>query len=179
MRVIAGKARGLTLKTLEDDATRPTKDMVREALFNILGDKVRDCTFLDLFAGSGAVGIEAISRGARSSYFCDNSKDAVNIINSNIEKARFAEFAAVFQGDYSNVLHRLNDICFDIIFIDPPYNKGIGVKAIDEISNKNLLIDGGAIIYETDRDEDVPDVIGKYRRYDIRRYGRNILNMYT
>ena len=95
MRVVAGKARGTQLKTIESNETRPTKDMVKEALFSILYSKVQDAIFLDLFAGSGAIGIEALSRGAAKAYFSDINKECVKVINSNIEKTHFTEDSVV------------------------------------------------------------------------------------
>ena len=178
MRVIAGKVRGLTLKTLEGESTRPTRDMVREALFSILINKLPDCTFLDLFAGSGAIGIEALSRGASKAYFCDNNKDAVEIIKANLEKARMIDDSIVFKGDYQLFIKELAGKKFDIIFVDPPYNKGLGISAIEMISKENLLADEGIIVFETDQIEVVPDSIGIYKRYDYRKYGRNVLNFY-
>ena len=178
MRVVAGKARGLTLKTLDGETTRPTRDMVRESLFNILSNRITDCVFLDLFAGSGAIGIEALSRGAQKAYFTDLNKESIKIITENIKKAKMLDDAVVIQGDYLNTLDRIQDEKFDIIFLDPPYNKGMGVLAIKKIYEKSLLNDGGIIIYETDKSEDIPEEIMKYKRYDYRKYGRNILNFY-
>lgn len=179
MRVIAGKARGLTLKTIDGESTRPTRDMVREALFSILIDKVPECTFLDLFAGSGAIGIEALSRGADSAYFCDANKACIDIIKANLEKAKMVDQAQVFYGDYLTILGRLKNKKFDLIFVDPPYNKGMGVLAIEKVSQEELLADNGIIIYETDKVEVVPEVIGKYKRYNHKKYGRNILSFYA
>ncbi|MBQ9267861.1 MAG: 16S rRNA (guanine(966)-N(2))-methyltransferase RsmD [Clostridia bacterium] len=178
MRVVAGKARGLTLKTLEGDSTRPTRDMVREALFSILMNQIPGCTFLDLFAGSGAIGIEALSRGAGKAYFGDLNKEAIKVIKANLERARMTLDAEVLQGDYLAILDRLKSKKFDIIFIDPPYHKGMGVAAIDKISQLGLLNADGVIVYETDTDEDAPEEIGSYKRYDYRKYGRNRLNFY-
>ncbi len=178
MRVVAGKARGLALKTLDGDSTRPTRDMVREALFNIIAEKVPDAVFLDMFAGSGAIGIEALSRGAKKAYFIDSNKDAISIINQNLNKAKFNESSVVLCGDSLKVLDKIKNEKFDVIFIDPPYNKDLGVKAIEEIYKRNILQANGIIVYETDRTENVPEEISIYKRYDYRKYGRNILNFY-
>ena len=120
MRVVAGKARGLTLKTLDGETTRPTRDMVRESLFNILSNRITDCVFLDLFAGSGAIGIEALSRGAQKAYFTDLNKESIKIITENIKKAKMLDDAVVIQGDYLNTLDRIQDEKFDIIFFRSP-----------------------------------------------------------
>lgn len=178
MRVVAGKARGLTLKTLDGDSTRPTRDMVREALFNIIAEKVPDAVFLDMFAGSGAIGIEALSRGAKKTYFIDSNKDAVSVINQNLNKARFNDNSVVLRGEFLKALDKIKNEKFDVIFIDPPYNKDLGVKAIEEVYKRNILQVDGIIVYETDRTEDVPEEINVYKRYDYRKYGRNILNFY-
>lgn len=178
MRVVAGKARGLTLKTLDGDSTRPTRDMVREALFNIIAEKIPDAVFLDMFAGSGAIGIEALSRGAKKAYFIDSNKDAISIINQNLNKARFNDNSVVWCGDFLKALDKIKNEKFDVVFIDPPYNKELGVKAIEEIYKRNILQVDGIIIYETDRTENVPEEINVYKRYDYRKYGRNILNFY-
>lgn len=178
MRVVAGKARGLSLKTLDGDSTRPTRDMVREALFNIIATKNIDATFLDLFAGSGAIGIEALSRGAKRAYFVDVNKEAIAIIKQNIEKAKFTDYSVVIQNDFLRAIDIIKNEKFDIIFVDPPYNKGFGTKAIEKISDYNLLNEKGIIVYETDKIEEVPEEIGHYKRYDYRKYGRNMLNFY-
>lgn len=104
MRVISGNLRGLKLESLPGMETRPTLDRVKEALFNILQDKIRQAEVLDLFAGSGAIGIEALSRGAKTVTFCDNTRGAIQIIQKNIQKARMQEKATVVIGDYSKVL---------------------------------------------------------------------------
>lgn len=179
MRVVAGKARGTQIKTIESDTTRPTRDMVREALFSIINMKLPDSVFLDLFSGSGAIGIEAISRGASKAYFSDINKECVKVIKENIAKTHFENDSVVFLGDYKDTLKKLKDTKFDIIFVDPPYNLGMGVDSIKIISDYNLLNDDGIIIYETDEIEDAPECIGLYERYNYKKYGRNILNFYN
>ncbi len=178
MRIVSGKARGLTIKTIDGNSTRPTRDMVREALFNIIFDKVSDSVFLDLFAGSGAVGIEALSRGAEKAYFIDNNKSCTEIIKQNLEKAKLIDKAVILYGDYLVALEKIKDKKFDIIFVDPPYHKELGISAIEKIAEKGILAEKGFIIYETDSDEEVSDLIGSYKRFDYRKYGRNILNFY-
>ncbi len=178
MRIVSGKARGLKIKTIESDSTRPTKDMVREALFSIIAQEVPDSIFLDLFAGSGAVGIEALSRGAKCCYFADVNKECTKVILENLQKAKFEDKSTIYTLDYEKVLGKINDVKFDIIFIDPPYNKGLGIKAIKLISSYDLLKTNGIIVYETDEVEDIPDVIEIYTKFKEKKYGRNILNFY-
>ncbi|MBO5179782.1 MAG: 16S rRNA (guanine(966)-N(2))-methyltransferase RsmD [Clostridia bacterium] len=178
MRVVAGKARGTQIKSIESNDTRPTKDMVKEALFSILYNKVEDSVFLDLFAGSGAIGIEALSRGAEKAYFSDKNLECIKVIKANIEKTHFEQESVVLNGDFKSIVEKLKNIKFDIIFIDPPYNKGLGVEAIELLSDNQMLSDDGIIVYETDEIEIVPDNIKEYERYNYKKYGRNILNFY-
>lgn len=178
MRVVSGKSRGLQLKTIESDATRPTKDMVKEALFSIISAKIPDATFLDLFAGSGAIGIEALSRGAKKAYFSDNNIECIKVIKDNLAKAKMRDEAIVFFGDYLSMLDKIKEVKFDVIFIDPPYNKGFGVKSIERISTYDLLKTDGVLVYETDKIEQIPDTIGRYERFKDRKYGRNVLSFY-
>lgn len=178
MRVVSGKARGLQLKTIEDDSTRPTKDMVKEALFSILTNKTPDSIFLDLFAGSGAIGIEALSRGAKEAYFSDKNIECIKIIKYNLTKAKFIDNSHVICGDFLKVIDEIKNIKFDIIYVDPPYSKGFGISAIEQISSYDLLKIDGIIVYETDEIEDIPDTIGMYERFNYKKYGRNVLNFY-
>jgi 16S rRNA (guanine(966)-N(2))-methyltransferase RsmD len=178
MRVVSGKARGLILKTIEENSTRPTKDMVKEALFSIIAQHVPDSIFLDLFAGSGAVGIEAISRGAEKAYFCDNNPRCIQVINENLTKAKFNDSAVVICDDYKKMLGKIEDKKFDIIFIDPPYSKELGITAIELISKYNILNNDGIIILENDKVEVIPDYIENFEKFNTKKYGRNILNLF-
>lgn len=173
MRVISGKARGTNLYTLDGDNTRPTLDRVKESLFNIIQKYVPQANVLDLFAGSGALGIEAISRGASKVTFCDKSYDAIKIINKNIEKTHFEEYAEVIQGDYLQCIRQLRKE-YDIIFIDPPYKANIAISAIEQILRNNLLAKDGIIILETDEEErDIKSLEQVYINItDLRKYGR-------
>lgn len=178
MRVISGKARGKKLVSLEGLNTRPTLDRVKEALFNIIQFDIQDKNVLDLFAGSGAIGIEAISRGAKSATFCDNSMDAIKIIETNIKNTRSTEKAVVLHKDYSLALKYLakNNTKFDIIYLDPPYKTDFAEKAIDEIINLSLLSKEGIIILETDDANKEETIKNKnIQIFDKRKYGRAIL----
>lgn len=177
MRIVAGIRRGLTIKSIEGESTRPTRDIVREAVFNILMTRIVDVRFLDFFAGSGAIGIEALSRGAKEAYFSDSNPKCIKVIKENIAKAKFEDKSKVICADYKLVLKKLQGTKFDVIYIDPPYNKGMGIDAIEKISEYSLLDDDGVIILETDTNEEVPISIGDFEVYDNKRYGRNILNL--
>lgn len=175
MRVISGSARGTNLYSLEGDTTRPTLDRVKESLFNIIQNKLQEAVVLDLFAGSGALGIEALSRGAKRAVFCDQSRKAIQIIKQNIEKTHLQEKAEVVNEDYIKFLsHQDKKEKFDIILIDPPYAKNIATHAIEEIIKLDLLADNGIIILETDNEKREKGQLEKIEinMYDIRKYGR-------
>ena len=175
MRVISGSARGTNLYSLEGDTTRPTLDRVKESLFNIIQNKIADANILDLFAGSGALGIEALSRGAKKAVFCDQSKNAIQIIKQNIEKTHLQEKAEIIHADYKKVLNQMSQKeKFDLILIDPPYAKNIAVQAVEEIVKLDLLAEDGIIILETDDKEREKCQLEniEINMYDIRKYGR-------
>ena len=178
MRVISGISRGTKLKTIESDTTRPTLDRVKESLFNIIQVDIKGKKVLDLFAGSGALGIEAISRGAETATFCDNSIDAIQVIKTNIENTKCTDKSIVLKKDYLLALKYLakNNQKFDIIFLDPPYKTDFANKAIEQIIELNLLSKEGIIILETD-DANKEETIKKedIQIFDKRIYGRVIL----
>ena len=176
MRVISGKARGTKLNSIEDISTRPTLDRVKESLFNIIQNKIPESTVLDLFAGSGSIGIECISRGANNVYFCEKSHIASKMIYQNLEKTKFLNEAEVIEKDYKIALKMLSEkgISFDIIYIDPPYMKDIAVYSVEQILSLNLLKEDGIIIIETDDENRELKELEKLQvqRYDLRKYGR-------
>lgn len=178
MRVISGKARGKKLVSLEGMNTRPTLDRVKEALFNIIQFDIPGKKVLDLFAGSGALGIEAISRGAETATFCDNSIDAIQVIKTNIENTKCTDKSVVLQKDYLLALNYLakSKQKFDLIFLDPPYRTDFSDKAIEKILELDLLSKEGIIILETD-DANKEETIKKedIQIFDKRIYGRVIL----
>ena len=174
MRVISGKAKGSKLSSIESLSTRPTLDRVKESLFNIIQDKINDSIVLDLFAGSGALGIEAISRGAKKAYFCDNNYDAIKMIKKNLEKTHFLDQAVVINSDYKKCIKNLNEK-FDIIFIDPPYKDNLSVDSIKYIINQGILNKEALMIIETDeicRDKRNLEELEKIEIIDERKYGR-------
>jgi 16S rRNA (guanine(966)-N(2))-methyltransferase RsmD len=176
MRVISGTAKGTKLNSIEELSTRPTLDRVKESLFNIINSRIDDSVVLDLFAGSGAIGIEFLSRGCRKAYFCDTSNKAVKMIFQNLEKTRLESNAEVLNMDYKKCLQDLSNrkITFDVIFIDPPYKDDIAVDAVQKILSLNLLNKDGIIIIETDeKDREIENLKNlDIKVYDIRKYGR-------
>ena len=177
MRIIAGKNRGTKLYTLEgDDITRPTLDRVKESLFNIIMGKLEESNVLDLFAGSGALGLESLSRGANKVVFCDNSIKAINVIKNNIKKTKLEERTQVIHKDFVKAIldFKNQNYKFDIIFLDPPYKTNYILKAIELIIKENLLSDEGIIIAETDEKDRILKQLEEKEIiiYDIRKYGR-------
>ena len=147
MRVISGKYRGLEIKGYNIDGTRPTMDRVIESLFGSIQSYVKNSTCLDLFAGSGALGIEALSEGADKCYFVDKNKIAINTLKENLERLKVKEEHYLINKDYIDALNNFN-IKFDIIFLDPPYHLNMMNNAIKLIIEKDLLNDGGIIVCE-------------------------------
>ena len=121
MRIISGKAKGTKLYTLEGTNTRPTLDRVKESIFNIIQSEIDGAKVLDLFAGSGAIGLEFLSRGAEKAVLCDQSKDAVEIIKKNVQKTHMEDYVQVFNMGFEKCLEKLKDQQFDFIYLDPPY----------------------------------------------------------
>ena len=148
MRVISGKYKGRVLEGFDLDGTRPTMDRVKESLFGMIQDYIDKSVVLDLFAGSGNLGIEALSEGASYVYFVDKNKKAINIINNNISKLEDKN-TRVINSDYKDALNYLKDKKFDLIFLDPPYNTNYIEESIKLIDMYNL-VDDGLIICESD-----------------------------
>jgi 16S rRNA (guanine(966)-N(2))-methyltransferase RsmD len=176
MRVISGKARGTKLFAPDDSKTiRPTSDYVRENLFNIIQQDVAEATFLDVFAGTGAVGIEALSRGAGSAVFIDNSQKAVELIKKNLEKTNLADFAVIIKGSMPETLKKLSGRKFDIIFLDPPYFEGgLPDKTLNEVLEQDILDENGIIVIEAPCREQIK-YPGKLEVYKEKIYGSSKL----
>ena len=155
MRVIAGSARSLRLKTLDGMDTRPTTDRIKETLFNIISPSIFDSIFLDLFSGSGGIGIEALSRGAKEAGFVENNPKAMACIKENLKFTRLASRAMTVTTDVMDALYRLEgDKIFDFIFMDPPYDRGLERKVLEYLSDSRLVYEDTVIIVEASRDTD-------------------------
>ena len=150
MRVIAGTARGTRLKAPRGMAVRPTADRVKEALFNIIGPRIIGALFIDLYAGSGSVGIEALSRGARSSIFVDNKKNNLALIRENLIKTRLEVNARLIMADVKKALTILcaEEVKADLIYLDPPYSMTDLSPVVGQIISRNIIADDGLIIVE-------------------------------
>lgn len=171
MRITGGEFRSLKLKTVPDISTRETSEKIKEAVFNVLGSKVIDSNVLDLFAGSGAYGLEALSRNAKKCMFSDTKLSATKTILANIDTLKVKSKTEVIKNDYKNIINfnLKNNILFDIIFLDPPYDKINYIKLLNLV--QNILNDNGVIVlellYNTElREEDLIDLeIQKTKKY--------------
>lgn len=176
MRIISGSLRGSKLFTLEGENTRPTLDRVKEALFSKINYDLPDKVILDLFSGSGALALEALSRGAKKAYLCDSSRDAIKIIKQNIEKTRTNEKTFLLNCDYKKALEKFKEekIKFDIVFLNPPYKTDFAEQAVKIILQNNLLNEEATIILETDDEEKVINNLDTriIKIKDIKKYGR-------
>jgi len=152
MRIITGKAKGIRIKTLEGDATRPTAERVKEAVFSMIQFDIEGRSVLDIFAGSGQLGLEALSRGASRATFVDKSRDAVAIIKDNVHKTGFSEQSEIYQADYLDFFGRFGSKKFDIVFLDPPYALKMYKPALTAMLNKGVLKPTSLIICESGED---------------------------
>lgn len=150
MRVIAGAARGHKLETVEGLATRPTTDRIKETLFNIIAFDLPECRFLDLFSGSGAIGIEALSRGAKEAVFVEHAVECQKVITANLQHTKLQDRARLIQADVFFALDKLaaEGSPFDIIFLDPPYEAGLYGPVLQRIAEDGLLAEDGYVIAE-------------------------------
>ena len=174
MRIISGKARGTKLYTLDGTATRPTLDRVKESLFNIIQNDIEDSIVLDLFSGSGVIGLEFLSRGAKRAVLCDSSKDAIKIIKQNVQKTHFEEKVEVYNMEFTKLVERLQNQKFDIIYIDPPYATDFIKISLEKIIEYELVNENTKIIVETD---DETRILNQIEKMDVeitdkRKYGR-------
>jgi len=181
LRVIAGSAKGHPLKAPRGWVTRPTAARTREALFNILGDLVRGSRFLDLFAGSGAVGIEALSRGAALAVFVERDPRAVRVLRDNLARTRLETRAEVLALDAGAALRLLGrqGRRFELVFMDPPYGNGFPGPLLDLVTGHGLLAPAGLVILETSRHNPLPETAGSLHLVRHRRYGDSVLAFYA
>ena len=182
MRIITGRAKGVHLLTLEGETTRPTAERVKEAVFSMLQFDIEGRRVLDLFAGSGQMALEAISRGAREAVLIDRSREAVGIINKNIAKTKFSDECKVFCMDYSEYIRRFGGEKFDIIFLDPPYAKGLYAPALSALLEADMLKETSLIVCESD----CAEIFGKdealakrFSEVKVSRYSRTVITILT
>lgn len=156
LRIISGSKRGMNLQTPEGLGTRPTSDRIKETLFNMISFDIPGCRFLDLFSGSGQMGIEALSRGANEAVFVEKDKSAISCIENNLSKAKFTEEAILYKEDVFSALNKLNGSEeFDFVFMDPPYNKLIEKQVLESLANKSYISSETTIIVEASLETDL------------------------
>jgi len=175
MRVVAGSARSLMLETPQGKDTRPTTDRIKETLFNMIHFDLPGCRFLDLFAGSGGIGIEALSRGAKEAVFVDNDKNAIACIERNVAHTKFTDKATILKQDIFVALQTLEyKEPFDIIFMDPPYNMELEKRVLEYLTMSSLVTEDTIIIFEASLETEIDylDALG-YKLCKDKRYKTN------
>lgn len=180
MRIIAGKARGRKLLSPEGMGTRPTLDRIKESIFNIIQGKVSGAKVIDVFAGTGSLGLEAASRGAEKCYLIDKGDVTFSLLKQNIENLKFEDCCEAFRLDSYEALRRFsnNGEIFDLIFIDPPYCKEMIPEAVELITKGNLLKEDGLIVTKIDTIEEIYKGNGIINLYDVRKYGNTTVCFY-
>ena len=177
MRVIAGNAKGIALKTPDGMETRPTADRVKEALFSILQFDLPGTRVLDLFGGTGQLGIEALSRGAKSAVFVDAREDACKLIRENLKRTKYQDAATVVRSDYMDYLKRCKDK-FQIILLDPPYAEVYLENSLKKISEIDILQSGGIMVAERPLGKELPWEFEGFTRSRDYKYGKILLTLY-
>ena len=177
MRVITGTARGVSLKTPDGLATRPTADRVKEALFSIIHFDVPNACILDLFGGTGQLGIEALSRGAKSAIFVESGESACKLIRENLKRTRLQDHASVVCSDYMQFLGSCKTK-FDIILLDPPYAEDFLENSLKKISEIDILQSSGIIVCERPVGKDLNVEIAGFSRSRDYKYGKTLLTLY-
>lgn len=180
MRIISGTNKGMKLYAPEGMSVRPTSDKIKEAIFNMLGYIDEESVVLDLFAGSGGVGIEFIARGARQCFFVDASHKSLSFVKKNLKLCKFTEKSKIILSDYEKAIDNLSkeNLKFDYIFADPPYALNCGSNIADKVFEKNLLKQDGTLIIETDKDEKVIENLKAEKiKYKEKIYGRTRISI--
>lgn len=180
IRVISGSAKGRRLKMVAGDGTRPVMDRVKEALFNIIGQDIVGSVFLDLFAGTGSVGIEALSRGAKQAVFIEIDRKACQVVQENLEMTRLINRAVLKRADAFQVLKQPPTEPYDFIYIAPPQYKGLWIDALKHIDAlPEWSPPGTTIIVQIDPEEEEPVELKRLEQFDQRRYGSTLLMFFS
>ena len=180
MRIISGNRRGKKLYAFEGRKIRPTADRMREAIFNILSSRVKGSTVLDLFAGTGSFGLEAISRGARSALFIDNHPDAIRLLNKNITACGMLKETSVVKW---NIVHNLNCLegiqtRFELVFMDPPYHRNLVGPTLVHLHESGAVQPAAHIVVEHGLDDPLPHDLDCFNRVDQRKYGKSLVSFF-
>ncbi len=177
MRIIAGNNKGRKLNTPRDNQVRPTTDKVKEALFSIIQNHVYGAVVCDLFAGTGTLGLEALSRGATRCYFGDHAGESVKLVKDNVALCKEERNAIIVHGDFLRTLDRIDEKV-DIFLLDPPYDKDLLEKAIIAIDEKGLLAKDGIVVAEHTKDVVLPETLGGLEKKKEKRYGTVVLSIF-
>lgn len=181
MRITGGQAKGRLLASLKGWNIRPTSDRVREAVFNLIGQDVTSFRVLDLFAGTGSLGIEALSRGASRALFIDNSVQSIKLIKKNLARSGYEPLGFVWKNDLTKGLplkHPLLKEKFDLIFLDPPYEKKMIPPLLGELSDRDILASPSIAVAESFKTETLPEVLGRFQMISFRTYGETKISIY-
>lgn len=178
MRIITGTAKGMKLKAPRGMDTRPTADRVKESIFNILGCRVVNAQILDLFAGTGNLGLEALSRGGAAAIFVDNSGQSVSVIRDNLDHTKMASRGEILKSDVLQALGRLaaRGRSFDLIFCDPPYNRGLVTATLSKLNSSDMLSANGIIVIEHSRHELINNEWDRLTVKRTERYGETLVS---
>jgi len=181
LRIISGRFKGKKLHSVRGLTIRPTADRLRESIFNILSHGVLNAVVLDLFAGTGAMGIEALSRGAESAVFVENNPKALSVIHRNITSCCFGKQARIIKWDIKKNLNCLKSAGtpFDLVFLDPPYNRGMVTSALLNLEQTGSLKKGARIVVEHSPQEPIPDPVFMFDIADRRKYGKTLVSFLT
>lgn len=178
MRIITGSAKGLKLKAPAGLDTRPTTDRVKESVFNILGDIVVDASVLDLFAGTGNLGLEALSRGSKIAVFVDHGSESIGIIKENANHTKLVEHTEIYKSDVLRALDKFIQMkrSFDLLFCDPPYNKGFVQAVLTKLDRNPIMALDGVIVIEHSRHEEITDQWENLQLRRTERYGETLIS---
>lgn len=181
LRIIAGESKGRVLLPVKGKNTRPTSDKVKESIFNIIQDRIYNSVVLDLFAGTGNMGFEALSRGSLRAFFIDRDTEAIRVIKKNCQSLGYEARSEIFKSDANHALMKLSQksILFDIIFIDPPYSMGLGEALLSTIDRIKVLHRNGIVIVEHDAKSPLANKVASLHCRDIRNYGGTGVSFYT
>lgn len=178
MRIVSGEYKGRRLFMPQDYAIRPTTEKVKEAIFSMIQFDIQDAVCMDVFAGIGNLGLEALSRGASRCYFCDNSRGSLALVKQNIELCKAEDKSVVIPGDYTKTIINLPEKA-DIIFLDPPYRKGLMLDCFAKIREADRLAEDGIIVAEHGDREILPETIEGYEKVKEKKYGSIVVSIYA
>jgi 16S rRNA (guanine(966)-N(2))-methyltransferase RsmD len=178
IRIISGTSKGRRLATLKDKTLRPTTDRVKESIFNILGEEIQESVVLDLFAGTGNLGMEALSRGAKRVLFVEKGRQAVRLIKKNTSQCSMEERSKILSMDVNRAIDALSEQAesFDLILMDPPYGKGLIEKTLLKLDSKRIYREDSILMIEHDRREPLPDSMANWRLVRQRRIGDTVIS---